>query len=95
MMFLFGASYLLVVSGTNSDIQLAVEDQMRGRVISIWVVAFGVAYPTGALLAGLFASAWGPQATAVVGAVACLSWGLGMFRWTPGPAPRSALEPGS
>jgi len=95
MMFLFGASYLLVVSGTNSDIQLAVEDQMRGRVISIWVVAFGVSYPTGALLAGLFASAWGPQATAVVGAVACLSWGLGMFRWTPGPAPRSALEPGS
>ncbi len=95
MMFLFGAAYLLVVSGTNSDIQLAVDDQMRGRVISIWVVAFGVAYPAGALLAGLLASAWGPQATAVVGAVACSAWGLGMFRWTPGPSPRPALEPGS
>ncbi|TML00794.1 MAG: MFS transporter [Actinobacteria bacterium] len=95
MMFLFGAAYLLVVSGTNSDIQLAVDDQMRGRVISIWVVAFGVAYPAGALLAGLLASAWGPQATAVVGAVACLAWGLGMFRWTPGPSARPALETGS
>jgi len=95
MMFLFGASYLLVVSGTNSDIQLAVDDQMRGRVISIWVVAFGVAYPAGSLLAGLLASVWGPQATAVAGAVVCAAWGLGMLRWAPGPSPRPALEPGS
>ena len=95
MMFLFGSAYLLVVSGTNSDIQLAVEDQMRGRVIGIWVVAFGVAYPAGSLLAGLLASVWGPQATAVSGAAVCLAWGLGMLRWTPGPSPRPVLEPGS
>ena len=95
MMFLFGSAYLLVVSGTNSDIQLAVEDQMRGRVIGIWVVAFGVAYPAGSLLAGLLASVWGPQATAVAGAAVCLAWGLGMLRWTPGPSPRPVLEPGS
>jgi len=59
------------------------------------MMAFGMAYPAGALLAGLLASAWGPQATAVVGAVACLAWGLGMFRWTPGPSARPALETGS
>lgn len=95
MMFLFGVAYLLVVSGTNSDIQLAVEDDMRGRVIGIWVVAFGVAYPLGSLLAGALASRWGPQATTIMGAAVCMAWGLGMLRWGPGPAPRPVLEPGS
>src|SRR6185369_1617618 len=37
-MFLFGTAYLLVISGTNSDIQLAVDDRIRGRVISIWIL---------------------------------------------------------
>jgi MFS family permease len=95
MMFLFGAAYLLVVSGTNSDLQLAVDDRMRGRVIGIWVVAFGVAYPLGSLVAGVLASVWGPQATTIMGAAVCVAWGAGMLRWGPGPVPRPVLEPGS
>src|SRR5262245_12916173 len=75
LMFLFGAAYLLVISGTNSDIQLAVDDRVRGRVISIWMLAFGVAYPVGSLLAGAVASAWGPRVTVIAGAVVCLAWG--------------------
>jgi MFS family permease len=95
LMFLFGAAYLLVISGTNSDIQLAVDDRLRGRVISVWMLAFGVAYPVGSLLAGVAASVWGAPTTVVAGAVVCCAWGLGMLRWFPGPAPRPALEPGS
>jgi MFS family permease len=95
LMFLFGAAYLLVISGTNSDIQLAVDNRVRGRVISIWMLAFGVSYPVGSLLAGIAASVWGAQATVIAGAVVCFAWGLGMLRWFPGPAPRPALEPGS
>jgi MFS family permease len=95
LMFLFGTAYLLVISGTNSDIQLAVDDRVRGRVMSIWMLAFGVSYPVGSLLAGVAASAWGPQGTVVAGATVCGLWGLGMMRWFPGPAPRPALEPGS
>jgi predicted MFS family arabinose efflux permease len=95
LMFLFGAAYLLVISGTNSGIQLTVEDRVRGRVISIWMLAFGVAYPVGSLLAGVAASAWGPQATVVAGALVCSAWGLGMLRWLPGPSPQPVLEPGS
>ena len=93
MMFLFGAAYLLVVSGTNSGIQLAVDDAVRGRVISIWVLAFGVAYPVGSLLAGLVASTWGPRGTIMVGAGMCGLWGLGLLRQS-GPAPQALLEPG-
>jgi MFS family permease len=92
LMFLFGTAYLLVISGTNSDIQLAVDDQVRGRVISIWMLAFGVSYPVGSLLAGVVASAWGPRSTVVVGATICCLWGLGMMRWVPGAARRPALE---
>ncbi len=95
LMFLFGAAYLLVISGTNSDIQLSVDNRVRGRVISIWMLAFGVAYPVGSLLAGVAAAAWGPRPTVVAGAVVCCAWGLGMLRWFPGPAPRPALQPGS
>jgi MFS family permease len=95
VMFLFGASYLLVISGTNSDIQLTVDDRVRGRVISIWMLAFGVAYPVGSLLAGVAASVWGPQTTVIIGAVVCCTWGLGMLRRFPGAAPRPALEPSS
>jgi MFS family permease len=95
LMFLFGAAYLLVISGTNSDIQLAVDDRLRGRVISVWMLAFGVSYPVGSLLAGVAASVWGAPTTVVAGAVVCCVWGLGMLRWFPGPAPRPALEPGS
>jgi MFS family permease len=93
LMFLFGAAYLLVISGTNSDIQLAVDDRLRGRVISVWMLAFGVTYPVGSLLAGVAASVWGAPTTVVAGAVVCCFWGLGMLRWFPGPAPRPAFEP--
>jgi MFS family permease len=95
LMFLFGAAYLLVISGTNSDIQLTVDDRVRGRVMSIWMLAFGVSYPVGSLLAGVAASVWGAPTTVIAGAVVCCAWGLGMLRWFPGPAPRPALEPGS
>jgi MFS family permease len=95
LMFLFGAAYLLVISGTNSDIQLSVDDRVRGRVISIWMLAFGVSYPVGSLLAGVAASVWGAPTTVIAGAMVCSAWGLGMMRWFPGPAPRPALEPGS
>src|SRR5438034_7491483 len=74
MIFLFGSAYLLVVSGTNSNIQLAVDEQLRGRVISIWMLAFGVAFPLGSLLAGLVAAVWGAQAATVGGAIVCLLW---------------------
>jgi MFS family permease len=94
MMFLFGGAFLLFVSGSNSDIQLQVDDGYRGRVISIWMLAFGTMYPIGSLLAGVAAVAWGPQTTTLVGSVFCGLWGVGMLLRFRGPAPRPILEPG-
>ncbi len=96
LLFLFGAAFLLFVSGTNSDIQLQVDERVRGRVISIWMLAFGVMYPIGSLLAGLVAEAWGAPATTFAGALACGAWGVTMtWRFRRGPATQAALEAGS
>jgi len=39
----------------NSDIQLHVDEAVRGRVLSIYMVAFGAAFPIGSLVAGIHA----------------------------------------
>ena len=96
LMFLFGTAFLLFVSGTNSDIQLQVDERVRGRVISIWMLAFGVMYPIGSLLAGLVAEAWGAPATTFAGALACGAWGVAMtWRFRRGPATQPIFEPGT
>jgi MFS family permease len=93
--FLFGCSFLLFVSGSNSDIQLQVDEGYRGRVISIWMLSFGTMYPIGSLLAGVATVAWGAQTTTLVGALFCGLWGAGMLWRFRGPALQPILEPGT
>ena len=85
LMVLFGSAFLIVVSGTNSDIQMQVDEEVRGRVISVWLLAFGVTYPVGSLLAGVLAEVWGAPATAITGGATCVIAGLGLW-WLPGEA---------
>jgi hypothetical protein len=82
----FGAGYLFGLAATNSDIQLHVEEAMRGRVLSMYMVAVGALYPVGSLLAGVAAESFGVAPTTVVGALACLMWGGGLARWWRGHA---------
>jgi MFS family permease len=81
MLLAYGAAYLFSVSGTNGDIQLHVKDALRGRVLSLFMLAFGASYPLGSLIAGIAAESWGPRATTFVGGVVCTGWGLGLARW--------------
>lgn len=71
----FGAAFLFVVAGSNGDIQLQVPERLRGRVVSIWMMAFGLAFPVGAVAAGVAADAFGPRTTTAIGALACVAWG--------------------
>ena len=59
--FVIGAAYLFLISAANSGIQLSIADAVRGRVMSIFIVAFGGFYPIGALVAGAAAEAYGPR----------------------------------
>lgn len=95
LLALFGAGFLFVVAGTNSGIMLRTEEGIRGRVMSLWTLAFGAAFPLGTLVAGVAADAWGAQPTTIAGAAACGAWGLGMMWRARGPAPQPVLEPGT
>ncbi|MDH3683475.1 MAG: MFS transporter [Acidimicrobiia bacterium] len=60
---LSGAGFLVVVASTNTALQLTVADNMRGRVISIRVMGFTLAFPLGSLVQGALADLIGPRAT--------------------------------
>jgi MFS family permease len=56
LLFLCGAALLMVFSMTASLVQLIVPDHLRGRVMSIYMVAFRGGMPLGSLASGFAAS---------------------------------------
>jgi predicted MFS family arabinose efflux permease len=92
LMVAYGTAFLFIVAGTNSVIQLQVEEAMRGRAIGMWLLVFGAFYPAGALAAGVAAEAWGAPVTSVAGAVACGAWGLFLLARAAGSSRRAAPE---
>lgn len=61
-----GAAFLVVISTTNTAVQMIVADDMRGRVMSVRVMGFTLAFPFGSLIQGALADVWGPQATVML-----------------------------
>jgi MFS family permease len=57
---------------SNSTLQLAAEPHMRGRVMSLWAVAFLGSTPIGGPIAGAVSEHFGGRAGLALGAVACL-----------------------
>lgn len=75
MIFLAGSGFgmLLFFSSANSAVQTSVSDDMRGRVMGIWALAFGGTVPIGSLEAGTLAHYIGSPATITIGAITCAS----------------------
>jgi len=70
LLFLGGAALIVVFSMTASLIQLIVPDHLRGRVVSIYMVAFRGGMPLGSLAGGYAASlSSAPHVLAVNGAL--------------------------
>lgn len=73
LLFLGGAALLMIFSLTNSLVQLTVPDELRGRVISIYLVAFRGGMPLGSLVSGaLIAQLSAPAVIAVNGCLLSL-----------------------
>jgi MFS family permease len=92
---LVGATSIQFMSMGNSTLQLTAAPNMRGRVMSLWFVAFQGSTPIGAPIVGVIMGALGARAGLGLGAVACLAVafvGLVAFR---GPTPQAptAEEP--
>ncbi|MGH9295467.1 MAG: MFS transporter, partial [Acidimicrobiales bacterium] len=66
------ASVSFLATG-NTTLQLEAEEQMRGRVMSLWAVAFLGSTPIGGPVMGLIVGAGGGRAGLFVGAAACLA----------------------
>jgi len=81
-MVLFGVAYLFCVSATNSQIQTTVEESARGRILGLFLLAFGGTFPLGSLVAGAIASATSVVVTTIGGALVCVGWGVALLlRW--------------
>ena len=69
---LIGAASVTFAAGVNSTLQLAVEPEMRGRVMALYSVVFLGSTPIGAPIAGALSEAAGPRAGLLLGAAAAL-----------------------
>ena len=67
--FLFGIGFAIVVSvaTTNTLLQKLVTDQMRGRVMSMFMLSFIGVFPIGNIVAGAASKQFGPQYTLATG----------------------------
>lgn len=70
-----GAATSAFVVSTNSLLQLGSAPEMRGRVLSLFMVVFLGSTPPGGLLAGWVAEGFGPRAAVGLGAVASVAAG--------------------
>jgi len=66
----FGA--MAMIASSNTIVQTIVEDEMRGRVMSLFAMSFLGMTPLGSLAAGVLAESVGPTVTIAAGGLACL-----------------------
>ncbi len=56
-----GAAYLAIASTLNTAVQLQVDEDMRGKVLSLYVMGLTIATPIGSLLQGWLVEMIGPR----------------------------------
>ena len=86
-----GGGMMVETAATNTILQTIVDEQMRGRVMSFYTMAFLGTAPLGSLIAGLAADRIGAPITILLGGLACAAaaiwFGLRL------PAIRAVLRP--
>ena len=76
-----GATSIWFMSAGNSAVQLHAEPHMRGRVMSLWTVAFIGSTPVGAPIVGWVAETAGPRWALGLGAAAAVAAGIYGAKW--------------
>ena len=71
-MTIVGAASVTFLAVGNSTLQLAARPDMRGRVMSLWAVAFLGTTPIGGPIAGYVSETAGGRAGLLMGGVACI-----------------------
>jgi MFS family permease len=82
VLFLVGAMQIVFLNGSNTIVQVTVPDELRGRVMGVYMMVFAGVTPVGAFLIGSIAEAAGvPAACAVGGGLALIAVLVQMARW--------------
>lgn len=72
MLFLVGIGGILQIASSNTILQTLVEEDKRGRLMSLYVMAFLGTLPFGNLLAGALAVRIGAPTTILIGGICCI-----------------------
>jgi MFS family permease len=70
-----GAGMMVTMAATNTIIQTIVREELRGRVMAFYTMAFLGTAPIGSLVAGVAADRIGPQRTILFGGLSCIAAG--------------------
>jgi MFS family permease len=82
-MFVTGFHMILVLASSNMMLQTISNEDKRGRVISLYVLALIGAAPFGSLLAGSVAHVIGAPLTVSAGGIICILVALFFYRRLP------------
>ncbi len=72
----FGA--IMFFAATQTLIQTAVPDAIRGRIMALWIITYSASVPLGSLWAGLLSSAVGVPRVLEVSAAVCVATAVGV-----------------
>lgn len=91
LLVLVGAGFMIQMASCNTLIQTLVLEEMRGRVMALYGVAFMGMVPFGSLLAGVVASKVGAPVTVAGGGAFCVVGALAF--WSALPRLRELVTP--
>ncbi len=80
LMVVTGVGFMVQMASSNTIIQTIVREELRGRVMAFYTMAFMGTAPFGSLLAGTLAAHVGAPRTLLLGGACCIAGGL-VFGW--------------
>jgi MFS family permease len=91
LMLFTGYGMMQQMAASNTILQTIVDEDMRGRVMSFYAMAFAGTAPFGSLVAGFIAQRIGAPITLVIGGITCVVAAAWFYRQLP--EIRSAVRP--
>lgn len=79
LLMVSGGAMVVQMASCNTVLQTIVEDDKRGRVMSLFTMAFMGMTPFGSLLAGTVARYWGPELTLRIAGLICLTAAVAFY----------------
>ncbi len=80
-MALIGFGAIGMAATANTTVQLNVDDEYRGRVMSVYTTVFAGSTPIGGVFAGSLASTFSVSASLLAAGVLCVATGVGGMVW--------------